>query len=263
MSEEKKFNFKNVKLNYIKGPDSGLPLVLLHGLSDRWQSYLSLIPFLCPYYTIYALDLRGHGKSYRANSYKIIDYAYDIELFLANLFDKPVFMVGQSLGAAISLYIAAKYPERCMGLGLLEPFIFSDRLDDDEFRKYFIDCLDVCTRYKSIDLIRKNIKENGILAEKRATDLIQLDKKTIKAVLNKKVFDGFDLDGLLSEVSCPVMVLRGNPGLDGFITEDKASYLKERINNCVVEYIERGSHIVHIDRPLETAGYILKFLTSV
>ena len=60
---------------------------------------MSLIPLLCPYYTIYALDLRGHGKSYRTENYKIIDYVYDIESFLIELFDKPVSLIGHSIGA--------------------------------------------------------------------------------------------------------------------------------------------------------------------
>ncbi len=263
MLKEKQFNFNDIKLHYVKSENNGQPVILLHGLSDRWQSYLALIPFLYPYYTIYVPDLRGHGESYRAGSYRIIDYLCDIESFLVDLFDEPVFLVGHSLGAAISLCIAAKYPEKCKGLGLIEPFIFKDKLDDGEFRKYFSGCLDVCTKYKNADLISKNIKETGVLARKRAADLVKLDIRAVQAVLDKSVFDGFNLDELLSRVSCPVLVLRGNPELEGFITEEKADYLKKRINRCAIEYLEKSSHIVHIDQPLETARYLLEFFTSV
>ena len=212
-----RFNHNDIKLYYIKGPESGPPVVLLHGLSDSWRTYLSFIPFLSSCYTVYAPDLRGHGKSYRAEDYKILDYAYDIELFLSDLFSEPVSLIGHSLGAAISLVIAAKCPEKCRSISLIEPFIFRDRLDDEESRKYFKGCLEVCEKYSDIDSISKNLKETGALARKRAADLMKLDKKTIKAVLDRTVFDGFNLDRLLSKVVCPVLVIRGNPELDAFI----------------------------------------------
>ncbi len=263
MLKENQFDYNNVKLHYVRTVDGGPPVILLHGLSDRWQSYLPLIPFLYPYYAIYAPDLRGHGKSYRAESYRIIDYVYDIESFLINLFNEPVFFIGHSLGATISLCIAAKYPERCKGLSLIDPFIFGDKLDDGEFRKYFTNCLKVCTLYRDVDSVSKNIKETGTLAKKRAADLIQLDKKTIEIVLNKTIFEGFDLEEILSKITCPVLVLRGNPDLEGFITEEKANYLKEKISNCTVEYLEDSSHIVHVDQPLKTARHLLEFFASI
>jgi pimeloyl-ACP methyl ester carboxylesterase len=263
MLTDNQFNSNNIKLHYMKGPDSGPPVVLLHGLSDCWQTYLTLIPFLSPYYTVYAPDLRGHGKSFRNENYKIINYAQDIELFLTDLFDGPVSLIGHSLGAAISIIIAAGHPAKCKSISLIDPFVFKDKLDDKEFCKYFNSCLDVCEKYKDIGAISKNIKETGTLAKKRAADFLQLDKKTITAVLDKTVFDGFNLDELLSKIVCPVLILRGNPELEGFITEEKASYLKERISDCVIEYLEKSSHIVHIDQPLETAKHLLNFLASV
>lgn len=179
MLSNNQFNCNNIKIHYVKGPDNGPPVVLLHGLSDRWQAYLSLIPLLCPYYTIYALDLRGHGKSYRTENYKIIDYVYDIESFLIELFDKPVSLIGHSIGAAISLCIGAKHPKKCKSISLIEPFIFKDKLDDKVFYNYFNGCLNVCKQFGDINTIYKNIKETGTLAKKRAVDLFQLDKKTM------------------------------------------------------------------------------------
>lgn len=149
------------------------------------------------------------------------------------------------------------------GLCLIDPFIFNDRLDDKEFRKYFNNCLKVTTQYRDVESISKNLKETGVLAKKRAADLTLLDNGTIKAVLNRTVFDGFKLEKLLSGIKTHTLILRGNPALEGFITEEKADYLKEKINGCAVEYLEEASHIVHIDRPLETAKYILEFFASI
>ncbi|MFA5015361.1 MAG: alpha/beta hydrolase [Actinomycetota bacterium] len=247
----------------MKGPDNGPPVVLLHGLSDSWQSYLTLIPYLLPYYTLYLPDLRGHGKSYRAKNYRVVDYVYDIRLFLKNLFDEPVHLIGHSLGAAVLIVIAAEYPEKCRSISLIEPFIFKNKLNDKEFRKYFSGSLELCKKYRDIDTISKNAKETGTLARKRAADFLKLDKKTIVTVLENDVFDGFDPDKLLPEIACPVLILRGNTELEGFITKEKTNYFKDKIKNCVIEYLEKSSHVVHVDQPVETARHLLEFFASV
>ncbi len=129
MLTSNQFNHNNIRLYYKKGPESGPPVVLLHGLSDSWRTYLKFVPFISSCYTVYLPDLRGHGESYRADSYKFLDYTSDIELFLAELFNEPVSLIGHSLGATISLIIAARQPEKCRSISLIEPFIFKDRLD--------------------------------------------------------------------------------------------------------------------------------------
>ncbi len=263
MLTSNQFIYNNIKLHYMEGPENGPPVILLHGLSDSWTTYLNFIPFLLPYYTVYVPDLRGHGGSYRAEDYKILDYVYDIELFLTELFSVPVSLIGHSLGAAVSLVIAARCPEKCRSISLIEPFVYRDRIDDKEFRKYFKGCLEVCEKYKDIDSISKNLKETGVMARKRAADFLKLDKKTIIAALDGTVFDDFNLDELLSKVVCPVLVLRGNPELDGHITKEKADHLKKRISNCVIEYLEKSSHVVHIDQPFKAVQYLLTFLASV
>jgi pimeloyl-ACP methyl ester carboxylesterase len=263
MLQSKQFECDHLELSYVQGPQNGPPLVLLHGLSDRWQGYYPLIPFLYPYYTLYALDLRGHGSSGRGEGYKIVDYAHDIQIFLRQNFAEPVSLVGHSLGAAVSLFTAAQNPSLIKSITLIDPFIFKDKLEDKEFCKYFKDCFKAITENADTEGILNSIKETGALAKKRAIDLFRLDKKTIMAVLDKIVFDGFNLEELLSRTICPVLVIRGNPVLEGHLTAEKADYLKDRLGKCVLEYLDKSSHVVHIDQTMETAQRILNFLTSV
>ncbi len=64
MLQEKTFAAGAANLNYLDyGPSSAAPLVMLHGGAWRWQEYLSLIPSLGQRWHIYALDLRGNGRS--------------------------------------------------------------------------------------------------------------------------------------------------------------------------------------------------------
>ena len=40
------FDTGTVVINYVEGPESGSPLVLLHGLSGRWQTWLPMMSSL-------------------------------------------------------------------------------------------------------------------------------------------------------------------------------------------------------------------------
>jgi pimeloyl-ACP methyl ester carboxylesterase len=83
MLTEKIFDTGVVALNYVEGPPSGLPLVLLHGVTLRWQDFLNVMPTLAFRYHSYALDFRGHGCSgHVADAYRIVDYTQDVIHFL-------------------------------------------------------------------------------------------------------------------------------------------------------------------------------------
>ena len=60
---EATFDTGKVVLNYAEGPESGFPLVMLHGGSGRWQLYSGMLAELLERSHVYAPDLRGHGKS--------------------------------------------------------------------------------------------------------------------------------------------------------------------------------------------------------
>lgn len=263
MLQSKEYNVNDIKLHYVQGPQNGPPVMLLHGLSDCWQTFLMQIPFLYPYYTLYAPDLRGHGDSGRADSYKIVDYADDIKKLLDMLFQQPVSLIGHSLGAAIALYLAAMHPEKCKSVTLIDPFVFEDIVHDKDFRSYFSGCLSVLEKHRELYDIAAAMKETGALAKKRALDLSRLDIKTINSVLDKHVFNGFHLQELLPSVSCPVLLLRGNPELEGHITKAKADYLRQGLRDCAAEYLETASHVVHLDEPVKTAQFILYFLAAL
>jgi pimeloyl-ACP methyl ester carboxylesterase len=80
---EKTFDTDVVSLNYAEGPLHGLPLVMLHGTSLCWQTFLPNLPTFSFRYHTYALDLRGHGRSGRQpGAYRVVDHAADVVRFL-------------------------------------------------------------------------------------------------------------------------------------------------------------------------------------
>lgn len=68
-----------IKLNYVVGPDNGPPLVLIPGQGLSLESYQKSLPLLSKEFQVYAVDVRGHGKStWTPGEYNFINMGMDI-----------------------------------------------------------------------------------------------------------------------------------------------------------------------------------------
>lgn len=108
------------KINYIvKG--RGLPVVLVHGFGASIGHWRKNIPALAEGgYRVFALDLLGFGASDKAT----VDYSVELwQELLKDFWDEhiqePAIFIGNSIGALLSLAIAANHPEIMAGGVLL------------------------------------------------------------------------------------------------------------------------------------------------
>lgn len=83
------------------------PVILLHALACHSGWWKWVAPYLEKDYYVIAPDLRGHGQSPWAESYRFDDYAEDIEE-LAKAFDGPYAIVGHSMGGYVGLKVASR-----------------------------------------------------------------------------------------------------------------------------------------------------------
>lgn len=102
----------------------GTPILAVHGWLDNAATFDRLAP-LMPGQPIWAVDLAGHGlSSHRPDGYRYhnLDYLDDLVLVLDILGLDSVVLLGHSLGAGLSLMLAALFPERVARLLLIEGF---------------------------------------------------------------------------------------------------------------------------------------------
>jgi pimeloyl-ACP methyl ester carboxylesterase len=104
------FDTGSVTINYAEGPANGAPLILIHGGSARWQGFEAVLPALTERWHVYAVDLRGHGKSGWAKHYRLQDYVADTAALLLARVREPAFVFGHSLGGMVALMLAAQHP---------------------------------------------------------------------------------------------------------------------------------------------------------
>jgi pimeloyl-ACP methyl ester carboxylesterase len=94
---------------------SGTPVLLLHGLGANRRYWNRVAPDLRPL-PVLALDARGHGESADAEDYSLPAVARDAVNALDALGLSRVLVVGHSWGGAVALTMAARHPERALGV---------------------------------------------------------------------------------------------------------------------------------------------------
>jgi pimeloyl-ACP methyl ester carboxylesterase len=120
-----------VNLRYQKS-GNGPPLVLLHTIRTQIEYFRSLVPLLAEKFTVYAVDLPGHGFSSvdTAQKYDEPYLRWGIVEFLKSLDLRDVTMMGESIGAVIALTVASEVPARIKAVYAFNPYDYETRYGD-------------------------------------------------------------------------------------------------------------------------------------
>jgi pimeloyl-ACP methyl ester carboxylesterase len=109
-------------VNYTVTGDGAHTLVLLHGFADNLTTWNRVVPPLAVNHRVIAIDLPGFGGTTRAwRDPLFADYVEVVQAVLeAEGVTGPVSLMGNSMGAVVSALFAARYPERCDGVVLID-----------------------------------------------------------------------------------------------------------------------------------------------
>ncbi len=106
----------------------GPPLVLLHGVGTSREVWRRATPHLADTRTILAADLPGFGDSPPPTSgYDLAEVAATLAAGLEDALGEPFDLLGHSLGGAVAISLAARYPAQVRGLVLSAPAGFAPR----------------------------------------------------------------------------------------------------------------------------------------
>ncbi|HCA84794.1 MAG TPA: alpha/beta hydrolase [Streptomyces sp.] len=208
----------------VSGEPGAPPLVLLHALGETAADWSEVTADLSRHWRVYALDLRGHGRSDWPGDYSLEAMRDDVLRFLDMLGLDRVNVIGHSMGGVVAYLLAARYPER-VGRLVLE---------------------DVPAPFP-----------REPVAPARPGGPLSFDWAVVPAV--KGQLDTPDpawWEGL-REITAPTLAVAGGPRSP--VPQDGIEQLAEQIPDCRVVIIPAG-HLVHAERPAEFVRAVLGFL---
>jgi len=264
------FFSQRLRLHYVDYGSPGAPLlVLVHGGRDHARSWDFVAAPLRERYHVVAPDLRGHGDSAWAvgSQYAMPDYLLDLNQLLRHIGERPVVLVGHSLGGAIVLQYAGTYPDRVSRVVAIEglgppPAMILDKPVEERLDEW-IRTMELLAsrqprRYASLTEAGARMREaNPRLSAEMASHLtvhgtMRMEDGTYTWKFDNYVrawgpnrYDREAVQRLWSRISCPVLLVRGaeswaeNPVSDG-----RTAYFADY---RYVEF-EGAGHWVHHDQ---------------
>src|SRR5947208_2824129 len=108
----------NITMHYDQ-QGTGEPLILIPFLSADHACYAFHVAEYAKHFTCISVDLRGTGESDKPEGvYSTELFADDIAAFMQAVAIPSAHIFGQSLGAAIGMWLAAKHPDKVKSLSL-------------------------------------------------------------------------------------------------------------------------------------------------
>ncbi|GAA3574320.1 alpha/beta hydrolase [Amycolatopsis ultiminotia] len=143
---EKQVSIDGSTINYAAGPAGGKPpLVLIHGQAVDWQNYAPVLPALAEDFTVFAVDVHGHGKSGRApGKYSAAAIGTDLARFVERVVGAPAVVSGHSSGGQLAAWLAGNRPDLVRAAVLEDPPLFTTLLPRAEKTWNWVDLATTC-----------------------------------------------------------------------------------------------------------------------
>jgi non-heme chloroperoxidase len=242
-----------------RGDPQGIPVLLLHGVTDSRRSWDPVLPHLPPSIRAVALSQRGHGDSDRPGSgYTIGQMAADAAAAIDALGLGPAVVVGHSMGTWVAERLAIDSPGLVRALVLAgalgaprqnaEAAAFFEEMSlvpgpiDDQFAREF-----------QLGTTERPLPE-GLL------DLFVAESLKLPPYLWRilcRHFLDIDLYEGLASVEAPALLVWGDR--DALVTRAEQDRLVETIPQARLAVYEGTGHAVHWDEPQRFAAQLAAF----
>ena len=249
---------------YNKTGNNNPPILLLHGFDSSLLEYRSIYPLLTEHET-WAVDLLGFGFTERlsnipCNPQTIKEHLY---CFWRETIDRPVVLVGASMGGAIAIDFATNYPDAVDKLVLINSVGFSGSFilgkllfkPIDWFAVEFLRQRRMQTLFwgKNFGLLDPDI-EDAI----RCAALPSLMPDWEKAIADFTRSGGYYfLENRIPLISQPTLILWGDK--EDLLGKEAPLKFERAIANSKLVWLQAG-HTPHWEHPKTVAGQILKFI---
>lgn len=240
------------------------PLLLIPGFDSSLFEFRRLVPQLAPHRQTWAMDLLGFGFSDR--TLPTLDpgmIKLHLHSFWQQQINRPIVLVGASMGGAAAIDFALTYPECVVGLVLLDSAGFAA---GPAMGNLMFPPLDSwATAFLASPGVRRKISEQAycdrtlVTPDAEVCAALHLQCPRWKeALIAFTKSGGYNfLSRKITQISCPTLVIWGRQ--DRILGIKDANRFHQAIANSQLTWIENCGHVPHLEKPAETAAAILSF----
>jgi pimeloyl-ACP methyl ester carboxylesterase len=246
-----------LSLSYVRrGDPGGVPVLMLHGVTDSWHSYSPVLEDLPRSLCAYALSQRGHGDSDRpAAGYRTRDFAADAVQFLDAMGIERAIVVGHSMGTTNALRLAIDHPHRVLGVVLIGAFASYRRnaaalAFAEEVAKLADPIAPAFAREFQLSTLAMGVRTAFL-------ETVIGESLKVPARVWRQAFDGMLEDDFVDElrtVHAPVEMIWG--AKDGFCTREDQDALLEVLPRARLTVYDQSGHAPHWEEPARVAAQL-------
>lgn len=238
----------------------GPPVVLVHGYPLSGRLWDGVVRELEAEYRLIVPDLRGMGRSEATAAASMDDYAADLVAVLAAADEeRPVVLVGMSMGGYVALAFCRRYPERVRGLVLVDSRAGADSVEAAEGRNRTAEkVLREGSAAVAEEMVGKLFAPGAPadLTARWQSWMAETPPEGIAAAL-RAMASRPDSEPLLRALGRPVAVI---VGAEDQITPVEGARAMAQAAGGSLEIIPGAGHMAAAEKPVIVAGALRRFL---
>jgi 3-oxoadipate enol-lactonase len=260
----------------------GRPLVLLHGAWASCQWWKWQAPALSERYRVFAVDVRGHGRSTPLEKvYSVPGFSADLEAFCQSVTLDRAVVVGWSMGGLIAIQHCLDHPSRVRALVLIGTR--GQRCPSMKLRilqDYVQSLLDLMMTFAAPRKFERTgsaatvghrtwieREARRMLARDAPPEVIEWVTNELAAVPAKAYFEvarsiwNWDAEDRLREIDAPTLIIVGEN--DVATPPHFSQVLHEEIPDSKLVVVRGASHYVAMEQSALVNSEIVRFLEEV
>jgi len=254
---------------------NGAPLILMHTIRTQLDYFQEVIPQLAKHYTVYAIDLPGHGYS-SIDTKASYDEPYlrsAVIAFIEKLDLREVTLVGESIGAVLALTVASALPERIKAVVSSNTYDYDKRYGDGVRRGNFFSNVvlghyaipGIGAVFAALEnklflgiVLRGGLRMKRWMPNPLLTELDRVGRRKGYRYVERNVFTGWRSWGqaraLYSGVKAPVKLIYGD---NDWSTLDERQRTAKELGGVAITTVANTGHFGFVDNPGKLVEIVL------
>jgi pimeloyl-ACP methyl ester carboxylesterase len=243
----------------VAGTGAGPPVLLVHGLGGSANGWVRILGALARNFSaVYAVDLPGNGFSPLPASGPLTleEHLEVLHAFSREVVKAPAFVVGNSLGGALSLILAATHPEDVVALGLVAPA--GGEMTRESLAE-LLRVLDVRTTRDAVRLTRRLFHRAPLVALLFAPEMKKTHATAAVRALRSHAEQRHSIPpDLLAGLQAPTLLLWG--ASEKLLPREQLDWYREHLPSVArIEVVKGFGHVPQMERPRELVQRLRAF----